>query len=106
MIKTIKEIWIRNVDEQTSCWSQLPIVAGTATLKIEITNEEAGRIKTYDLSMALWRQHPDAGRNLRICVIFDCDTIYFGTQDLPVRLDFQEENRLTASTKYRTRADY
>lgn len=107
MIRTIKEIWVQPVDDSSGNWSQLPIVAGTAIIQIEMTNEDAGLLKTYSLSTTLRRPHVDISQNLRICIIYENGpSDYLGTVDVPVKFDSQWDNRLSISTKYKTRTDY
>lgn len=106
MIRTIKEIWIYPLDDATPEWSQLHIIPGTATITIETSSEDSGRLMTYNLSATLRRPHPALFRNLRLRIIYDNGRETFGTKDLPVRFDSQRDNRLVISVKYKTRARY
>lgn len=107
MIRNVKEIWIRpvDVDDSISEWSRLALVPGTATINVETTLEDAGKLKTYSLSATLQRQHKYLFSNLQVRILYDRGRETFGNRDIPVQFELKRENALIISAKYKTRAD-
>ena len=104
MIKIVKDIWVHPIEEEPWDWAKLEIIPASARLRTEVKEEDVGRVKTYHLTATLLRHHDEIDRNLKIRVDFDEGVEFFGSDDLPVRFDYKEENSLEISCKYKTSA--
>lgn len=105
MIRNITSIIVKPTDGDILDWETLPIVPGTATLKVKTTQENVGSLKTYTLSATLRREIPILSRDLQVRIQYDEGHEEFGTADLPVRFESERENRLTITAKYKARGD-
>lgn len=102
MIRNIKSIIVKPIDGDAFDWETLPFVPGTATLKVKITQEKVGCLRTYTLSATLRREIPILLRDLQVRIQYDEGYEEFGTADLPVRFESERENRLTITAKYKS----
>lgn len=105
MIRNIKSITVKPIDGNMLDWSTLPLVPGTASLKVKTTQEKIGTLKTYTLSATLRREIPILTRDLQVQILYDDGHDEFGTVDLPVRFESERENQLTITAKYQSRGD-
>ncbi len=102
MIRTVSNIWVHPIEEDSWDWTKLDIVPASARLKTEEKNEDVGRIKIYHLTATLLRRVDEIDRNLKIRVDFDEGVQFFGSDELPVRFEVKEENSLEISCKFNT----
>lgn len=105
MIRNIKSIFVKPIGGDTLDWETLPLVPGTATLKVKTTQEKIGSLKTYSLSATLRREIPNLSRDLQVRIEFESGVEEIGSVDLPVRFESERENRLTITAKYKSRGD-
>lgn len=105
MIRNIKFINIKPIDGDALDWVTLPLVPGTASLKVKTTQEKVGSLKTYTLSATLRRELPILLRDLQVRIQYEDGYEEFGTEDLPVRFESERENRLTIMAKYKARGN-
>lgn len=85
MIRIVRNIFVRPSDGSSE-WAALPVVPTTATLDIETSHEDEGRLTTYDLTATLRFLPKVVYDDVQVRVIFDDNTTEaFGTPDVPVR---------------------
>ena len=105
MIKIIKRISIKRVDDIEAPWYDLDLVPATG--KLEITNKcsTSGRIKEIKLSAVLSSAHPYIEDNLQVKIdSTNSEIILLGTKDVPIAFELVEDVTLKISTEYQTRA--
>lgn len=105
MIRIIKSIYVKEAIASPYEWMELPIVPASATIKKDVSHEDAGRLATFEIKASLFYRHKSIGHNLILKIIYeDGGCLNLGTIDLPVRLEYTNEQVLTISSKYKQRA--
>lgn len=106
MIRIIREICVARAESNDDYWYALPIVPGSATLKEKITQESAGRLKTYTISATLHHDPKIISLPLRIMIVFDNNKeLRLGTTDVPAYFEIERETSIVATCKYEAKDD-
>ena len=100
MIRIVRSIFVRPADGSSE-WAALPVVPTTATLDIETSHEDEGRLTTYDLTATLRFLPKVVYDDVQVRVIFDDNTTEaFGTPDGPVRVSTSHTDVCTIECSY------
>lgn len=102
MIKIIRDVLIKSFDNATDEWDRLEIIPATAKLTTETIKNETGFVKTYNLTATIRHVKPVLYDNVKVMVLYDKGCASFGTIDLPVNFEVQQDNIIAITAKYST----
>ena len=113
MLKNIRSIEVRSLEDRTLEFKKLPLIAGTGKLTIENTREDSGRKTTITVEATLSKYKDLLGKPLLLRVQWYDEAVardryrgyqifVFGDEYLPAYIEYEDDEVLTISIKYET----
>ena len=101
MIRIIKNIFVRDLDDGDNFRREVPMVPAVYTADVQRVTEEGGIRRKLKMTVNISRPFPELRANAEILIIYDNGrSDIFGTKDLPVHFDVKEGSPLQMSVEY------